>query len=164
MTNFVTLDGFARLGTPKIVVNLKGVEYIDSGGLDILVGLLVSARNRGGELKLVSPNQRTKELLRRTILDNIFRVYGNNEEGVAAFRKKVASGIFSEVKMTQRTFSLVTAVLFFLIALLHAVRLLRGWQVIIEGVVVPIWLSWIGLAIAAYLANQGFQLARTKTT
>jgi anti-sigma B factor antagonist len=77
-------------GTPKIVVNLKAVEYIDSAGLGILVGLFVSARNRGGELKLVSPNQRTKELLRRTSLDNIFRVHGNNEEAVAAFRKKVA--------------------------------------------------------------------------
>jgi anti-sigma B factor antagonist len=77
-------------GTPKIVVNLHGVDYIDSGGLGILVGLLVSARNRGGELKLVSPNQRIKDLLRRTSLDNIFKVYGNNEEAVAAFRKKVA--------------------------------------------------------------------------
>lgn len=76
--------------TLKIVVNLKEVDYIDSDGLGTLVGLLVSARNRGGELKLVSPNQRIKELLRRTSLDNIFRVYGNNEEAVAAFRKKVA--------------------------------------------------------------------------
>ena len=66
--------------------------------------------------------------------------------------------------MTQRTFSLITAVLFSLIALLHVARLLRGWQVTIEGVVVPIWISWIGVAIAAYLAYQGFRLARTKTT
>ena len=65
--------------------------------------------------------------------------------------------------MTQRIFSLVTAVLFFLIALLHAVRLLRAWQVTIEGAVVPIWISWIGLAIAAYLTYEGFRLARTKT-
>lgn len=77
-------------GTPKIVVNLKAVDYIDSAGLGVLVGLFVSARNRGGDLKLVSPNQRTKELLRRTSLDNIFMVYGNNEEAVAAFHKKVA--------------------------------------------------------------------------
>src|SRR6266849_3408292 len=54
-------------GTPKIVVNLSGVDYIDSGGLGILVGLLVSARNRGGELKLVSPRKRVKDLLRRTV-------------------------------------------------------------------------------------------------
>jgi len=77
-------------GTPKIVVNLTEVDYIDSGGLGVLVGLLVSARNRGGELKLVSPNRRIAELLRRTSLDNIFRVYGNNEEAVEAFRKLVA--------------------------------------------------------------------------
>src|SRR5229473_4041733 len=76
--------------TPKIIIDLNGVDYIDSGGLGILVGLLVSARNRGGELKLVSPKQRIKELLRRTSLDKIFRVYGNDEEAVAAFRKKVA--------------------------------------------------------------------------
>ena len=65
--------------------------------------------------------------------------------------------------MTQRTFSLITAVLFFLIALLHAVRLLRGWQVTIEGAVVPIWIGWIGLAIAAYWAYQGFLLSKTPT-
>jgi uncharacterized membrane protein len=65
--------------------------------------------------------------------------------------------------MTQRTFSLVTAVIFALIALLHAARLLRGWQVTIEGAIVPIWISWIGLAIAAYLAYQGFLLSKTPT-
>jgi uncharacterized membrane protein len=66
--------------------------------------------------------------------------------------------------MTQRTYSLVTSVLFFLIALLHAFRLLRGWQVTIGAVVVPLWVSWIGLVLAVYLANQGFRLARTEYT
>jgi anti-sigma B factor antagonist len=77
-------------GTAKVVVNLKGVDYIDSGGLGILVGLFVSARNRGGELKLVSPRKRVKDVLRDTNLDRIFQVYGNNDEAVAAFRKQVA--------------------------------------------------------------------------
>ena len=74
-------------GTPKVVVDLNEVDYIDSGGRGILVGLWVSARNKGGELKLVSPTQRIKELLRRTSLAKIFRVYGNNDEAVAAFCK-----------------------------------------------------------------------------
>jgi len=77
-------------GTPRIVLNLNGVDYIDSGGLGILVGLLVSARNRGGELKLVSPRKRVKDVLRRTNLDTIFGVYENNDEAAAAFRKQVA--------------------------------------------------------------------------
>src|SRR5260370_25336417 len=76
-------------GTPRIVLNLNGVDYIDSGGLGILVGLLVSARNRGGELKLVSPRKRVKDVLRRTNLDTIFGVYENNDEAAAAFRKQV---------------------------------------------------------------------------
>ncbi len=77
-------------GSPKIVVNLKGVHYIDSGGLGILVGLSVSAKNRGGELKLVSPSKRVNDALRRTKLDTILKVYGNDGEAVAAFRKQVA--------------------------------------------------------------------------
>jgi uncharacterized membrane protein len=71
--------------------------------------------------------------------------------------------VLRRLKMTHRTFSQVTAVLFFLVALLHAVRLLRGWQVTIDGAVMPIWISWIGLAIAAYLAYQGFLLSKTPT-
>ena len=77
-------------GTSKIVVNLKGVDYIDSGGLGMLVGLLLAARNRDGELKLASPRKRVKDVLRDTKLDRIFSVYGNNDEAVAAFGKQVA--------------------------------------------------------------------------
>jgi anti-sigma B factor antagonist len=78
------------LGTPKLVVDLQGVDYVDSEGLGMLVGLFVSARNRGGELKLASAHKHVKDLLRRTNLDTIFTMYGNNDEAVAAFGKQVA--------------------------------------------------------------------------
>ena len=77
-------------GTPKIVVNLNGIDYIDSGGFGILVGLFISAKKRGGDLKLVSPNERVTEVLRHTNLDTIFRVYAKDDEAVAAFRTPVA--------------------------------------------------------------------------
>ena len=77
-------------GSPKIVVNLAGVDHIDSEGLGMLVGHLVSARNRGGDLKLVSPRKRVKDVLRNTNLDRIFKVHGSNDEAVAAFGKQVA--------------------------------------------------------------------------
>jgi hypothetical protein len=62
--------------------------------------------------------------------------------------------------MTPRIFSLITATLFTLMALLHVLRLLRGWQLTIGDVVVPLWVSWIGLAIAGYLAYQGVKVSR----
>jgi anti-anti-sigma factor len=49
--------GNMLIGTPRIVVNLEKVDHIDSGGLGILVGLFISARNRGGELKLICRRQ-----------------------------------------------------------------------------------------------------------
>lgn len=64
--------------------------------------------------------------------------------------------------MTQRVFSLITATLFSLIALLHALRLLRGWQVTIGDMMVPLWVSWVGLIIAGYLAYEGFRLSRAR--
>jgi anti-anti-sigma factor len=82
--------GNMLIGTPRIVVNLEKVDHIDSGGLGILVGLFISARNRGGELKLVSPDKHVNDVLQRTNLDTVFKVYANDEEAVAAFRKQVA--------------------------------------------------------------------------
>ena len=66
--------------------------------------------------------------------------------------------------MNQRTFSLVTAVLFSWMAILHAIRLIRSWEVIIAGAIVPMWISWIGLIITAYLAYTGLRLGRSKLT
>jgi hypothetical protein len=62
--------------------------------------------------------------------------------------------------MTQRTFFLITSILFLLVALLHAIRLLQGWQVTIGGAVVPLWVSGIGLAISGFLAYEGFLLGK----
>jgi len=75
-------------GAPKIVLNLEGVDYVSSKGLGMLVEVFVSARNRGGELKLASPHEHIKELLQRTNLDTIFSVYDNSNDAVAAFRKQ----------------------------------------------------------------------------
>ena len=73
------------MGTRKIVVNLDGVEYVDSGGLGTLVGTLASTRNLEGEIKLVRPNQRVTELLQRTRLNTVFKSYESDEDAVAAF-------------------------------------------------------------------------------
>ena len=48
--------------------------------------------------------------------------------------------------MTPRIFSLIAAAVFLLIALGYPIRLLFGWHVTVENMVVPVWISWIGLA------------------
>ena len=75
------------LGSRQIVVNLSRIDYIDSGGLGTLVGVLASTRSRHGEIKLVRPNQRVAELLRRTRLNTVFKSYETDDEAVMAFQK-----------------------------------------------------------------------------
>ncbi len=65
--------------------------------------------------------------------------------------------------MTQRTYTLIGGIIFSLVSLLHALRLLRSWQVMIADLMVPVWVSWLGLVIAGYLAYEGFRLTRTGT-
>jgi anti-sigma B factor antagonist len=79
--------GSMLVGSSNIVVNLRAVDYIDSGGIGVLIGLLVSARNRGGDLKLVAPNQYVTDVLQRTKLHTIFEVYADDDKAVEAFRQ-----------------------------------------------------------------------------
>ena len=54
--------------------------------------------------------------------------------------------------MNRKTFTLTAGVVFSLVAVLHALRLLLGWEAVIGGWYVPMWLSWPALALAGYLA------------
>ena len=64
--------------------------------------------------------------------------------------------------MSQKTFSLAAAPIFAVIALLHLLRLVLGWDAMIGGWAVPTWLSWVALVIAASLAYQGFRLRKSR--
>ncbi len=64
--------------------------------------------------------------------------------------------------MIPRIFCFIAAAVFSLLALGHAIRLIFGWHVTVEkNMVVPVWISWIGLAIASYLAYQGIRSSRS---
>jgi len=62
--------------------------------------------------------------------------------------------------MSQRSFSLVATVVFLVVGLMHALRLFFGWHVELNGWIVPMWVSWVGLVIGLYLASEGIGLAR----
>jgi len=62
--------------------------------------------------------------------------------------------------MNQKAFTRVAGVIFFLIAMLHLLRLARGWQVTLAGWEMPTWVSWVALVVAAFLAYEGFRLGK----
>jgi anti-sigma B factor antagonist len=72
--------------SPKIVMNLREVNHIDSGGLGTLVSLYTTARNAGGAVKLASLSQRVGDLLQVTKLFTIFEVFDDEETAAKSFK------------------------------------------------------------------------------
>ena len=54
----------------------------------------------------------------------------------------------------------VTATLFVVVAIMHLLRIIFGWQVEIGGLSIPFWVSWLGVLVAGALAYFGFRQKR----
>ena len=61
-------------GARKLVVDLSGIEYMDSAGLGTLVGLQKRLREVGGAMVIAGPQPRVRRLFDITGLDQIFAV------------------------------------------------------------------------------------------
>jgi hypothetical protein len=61
--------------------------------------------------------------------------------------------------MRRKTYFLVCAALFLVVAAGHLTRLIMGWEVAIGGWSVPRWVSLPGLIIPGILSAWGFVLA-----
>jgi len=68
--------------------------------------------------------------------------------------------MFEEPTMNIKTYCVLSALLFTLVALAHLVRLINGWPVQVGGMTVPMTVSWFGLAVTAGLAFWGFRESR----
>lgn len=71
--------------TPKIIVNLANVNYVDSSGLATLVEILKNMRSYGGKLKLSNMSAKIKSLFEITKLEKLFDIVANEEEAVSTF-------------------------------------------------------------------------------
>jgi anti-sigma B factor antagonist len=81
-------DAVRRLiseGKKKIILNLAGVDYIDSSGVGELVSSYTTVRNAGGELKLLNLSQKVRDILNVTTLYTVFDVRTDEFTAVKSF-------------------------------------------------------------------------------
>jgi anti-sigma B factor antagonist len=71
--------------SPRIVLNLGDVVFIDSSGVAELVASLTTAKKASGLLKLAHAQGQVQEILRLTRVDSLFDVYDSVEEASASF-------------------------------------------------------------------------------
>ena len=51
-----------------------------------------------------------------------------------------------------RPFTTIAIVIFAVICLVHILRIIFGWEVIVDHIVIPIWVSGVGALLAGLLA------------
>ena len=69
---------------PDVVVDLTGVDFLDSAGVGVLVGLFKNSRLRGGRARFCGMTPGVRSVLELIQLDRIFEIYDDAEEAVRA--------------------------------------------------------------------------------
>ncbi len=81
----VLRERVAAAPSKNVVLNLAGVDYIDSTGLGALVICSTSLRKQGGNVKLLNLNKRQLELLVITKLATVFDLFTDEQDAINSF-------------------------------------------------------------------------------
>ena len=73
-------------GNSKVLLNLSGVGYMDSGGLGEMVRCSIAASKAKGAVKLVNLTSRITDLLTITKLLTVFDTFDSEEKALASFK------------------------------------------------------------------------------
>lgn len=82
-------DGINKLfdnSSSKVIIDLKGVEYIDSSGFGCFLSVMKAARSNYGVIKFANPEPRVMELFETLHLHTIFQIYNDIDVCITSFR------------------------------------------------------------------------------
>src|SRR5215469_5784351 len=71
-------------GNYRLIVDMEGVEFLDSTGLGVLVGGLKRVRAHDGVIDLVCTQGRILRIFRITGLSRVFNIYDSVDEAMAS--------------------------------------------------------------------------------
>ena len=76
------------LSPPKLVFDFKKVTGMDSSGLGALMKIYSDIHPRGGKVAVININKHVRNLIVMARLITVFKSFENEDDAVAAFRKK----------------------------------------------------------------------------
>ncbi|OGO13914.1 MAG: hypothetical protein A2Y93_13860 [Chloroflexi bacterium RBG_13_68_17] len=79
------LHGLIEKGRFNLVLDMAGVEFLSSSGLRVMVSVLKTVRQAGGELCTAQPAAQASDAIAIAGLDALFRTYPSREAAIASF-------------------------------------------------------------------------------
>ena len=83
------MDAYNRASGPRtsaIILNFAELDYMNSGGIGLLVTLLVRAKRQKQRLLASGLNQHYRQILELTRLDEAIEIFATEDEAVGAAR------------------------------------------------------------------------------
>jgi anti-sigma B factor antagonist len=87
---------------PEIIVDLAGLEFIDSSGMAALALARVQARRAGGDLLLAAPHDQVLRVLAVIRLADIFSVHASVHEAAGSAGRRSAGGRSGAIAAAQQ--------------------------------------------------------------
>jgi len=75
----------AQSGTKKVILNLRGLEFIASAGLRSILVAAKLLNNARGEIRICEANAAVGEILETSGFDNLVRLCADENEALASF-------------------------------------------------------------------------------
>jgi anti-sigma B factor antagonist len=69
------LASLLRERVDRVVVDLSGIEFCDSTGMNVLLSAMKRLKEQGGTLELAAPRPAVRRILQVTGLDTVFSVH-----------------------------------------------------------------------------------------
>jgi anti-sigma B factor antagonist len=70
----------------RVIIDLSGVQYIDSSGFGCFISIMKTARNNYGILKFAKPEPAIMELFRTLHLHTVFQIYEDLDSCIMSFK------------------------------------------------------------------------------
>lgn len=78
------LSDLVAEGAHELIIDMEGVEFLDSTGLGVLVGGLKKVRSHNGSLALVCTQERLLKIFQITGLSKVFAIHDSVETALAS--------------------------------------------------------------------------------
>ncbi|MDP7420373.1 MAG: STAS domain-containing protein [bacterium] len=80
------IEKYVTEGFSSIIINLSELDFIDSLGTGVLITGFGKCEENNGKLVLAAPNEKMLYVIKVMHLDNVFTIYANEEEALAALK------------------------------------------------------------------------------
>ena len=82
------IDDLVDTGRTRLILNLRGVGFIDSAALGTLLSKRAAVKNAGGQLRLLNLTERVWDLMVTTKLEPVFETFSSEADALEGFASR----------------------------------------------------------------------------